>query len=80
MALHARTSTEIALIAVRSNQDHYNPPHIIISSTRVSEFFDLSVRQTLPDFALRFEAFCLSGVQGVFNCLVYTLSPSNNFL
>jgi hypothetical protein len=74
MALHARTSTEVALIAVRSNQDHYNPPHIIISSTRVPEFFDLSVRQTLPDFALRFEAFCLSGVQGIYNCLAHTLS------
>ena len=68
MALHARTSTEVVLIAARSNQDHYNPPHAIISSSRVSEFFDLGIRQTVPDFALRFEAFCLSGVQGM--CVV----------
>ncbi|KAF8159742.1 hypothetical protein B0H34DRAFT_807252 [Crassisporium funariophilum] len=34
LALHACTSTEVALTAVCSNQDHYNPPHIIISSVQ----------------------------------------------
>ncbi|KAF8154057.1 hypothetical protein B0H34DRAFT_799961 [Crassisporium funariophilum] len=42
-ALHAHTSTEIVLLAVRSNVDHYNPPHAIISSPCMSEFFDLAV-------------------------------------
>ena len=74
MALHARTSTEVVFIAVRSNQDYYNPPHVIISSPRVSEFFDLGMRQTVPDFALRFEAFCLSGVQGMCGWLLILLT------
>ncbi|KAF8152622.1 hypothetical protein B0H34DRAFT_861813 [Crassisporium funariophilum] len=79
LALHAHASTEVALIAARSNQDHYNPPHIIISSTCVSKFFDLGICQTLPDFALHFDAFCLSGVQSIAkNYIQTTLEMKKN--
>jgi len=65
LALHARTGTETVLLAVRNSKDHYNPPYAFGTSVRVSEFFNLAVRETMPDFAVRFEAFCLSGVQGI---------------
>ena len=52
------------ILSVRNSKDHYNPPYAFGTSVCVSDFFDLAVRETMPDFALRFEAFCLAGIQG----------------
>ncbi|KAF8170783.1 hypothetical protein BJ912DRAFT_1066409 [Pholiota molesta] len=71
-ALHARTSTEVLLVAVRKSNDHYNAPAVLVTSQRVLDFFDISVKENLPDFALKFEAFSLSGVQGVVGNYVQT--------
>ncbi|CAA7264088.1 unnamed protein product [Cyclocybe aegerita] len=63
--LRARTGVESFLVAVRTRPDQYGKPFATVSSKRGEDFFNLSVRETMPEFALRFEAFCLSGVQGV---------------
>ncbi|KAF8196113.1 hypothetical protein BJ912DRAFT_847117 [Pholiota molesta] len=63
-ALHARTSTEVLVIAVRKSNDQFNAPAVLVTSDRIMDFFDISVKEPLADFAMRFEAFSLSGVQG----------------
>ena len=63
-ALHARTGTEVALFAVRSSSDHYNPAEVFYTSDRLADFFQLSVGHTVQDIVTRMEAYCLSGVQG----------------
>lgn len=75
-ALHARTGTELILFAVRSSLDAYLCPMSIYTSERAPEFFSLTMDHALPDVAMRFEAYCLSGVQGSFQLLVQYQSTS----
>ncbi|GBE85875.1 hypothetical protein SCP_0803970 [Sparassis crispa] len=64
-ALHARTGTEILMIAVRSSNDHYNRPHVFFTSDRLSDFFTVVLRTQLADVAMQMESYCLSGIQGL---------------
>ncbi|KAF8066019.1 hypothetical protein FPV67DRAFT_1418617 [Lyophyllum atratum] len=61
--LHARTGVEVALIAVRSLKEHYNRPHVVTTSDRVADFFELTRKENVYDLGLRMEAYMLSGVQ-----------------
>jgi hypothetical protein len=53
------------MIAVRPDADQYLQPHVFTSSERVSEFFPLSLHNSVLDVATRMEAFCLSGIEGM---------------
>jgi hypothetical protein len=64
-SLHARTGIEVAMFAVRSNSDHYNPAEVFYTSDRIADFFQLSVGHTVQDIATRMEAYCISGVEGL---------------
>jgi hypothetical protein len=55
------------MLAVRSDADHYVRPLVFYTSQRVSDFFDLSLKQSMADIAVRLEAYCISGVQGIFH-------------
>ncbi|KAH0828644.1 hypothetical protein J3R83DRAFT_2997, partial [Lanmaoa asiatica] len=65
-ALNTRTGTQSILIAVRSDLDHYTRPFVYVSEDRVADFFQLSLKTPPTDIAARLEAYCLSGVQGIF--------------
>lgn len=65
VALHARTGTEMLLIAVRSSSDRFNQPYYFNTSEKVSDFFTLTFKFSLPDIVSKLECFCLSGVEGV---------------
>ena len=64
--LHARTGVEVVLIAVRSAKEHYNRPHVVTTSDRVSDFFEITMKENVFDVTVRLEAYMLSGVQGMF--------------
>ncbi|KAF9524895.1 hypothetical protein CPB83DRAFT_752564, partial [Crepidotus variabilis] len=64
-ALHARTGTEVMLVAVRSDVDDYLRPLTIFSSERCLNFFRVGCNMELTRFAIRFEAYCVSGIDGV---------------
>jgi hypothetical protein len=64
-ALHARTNTELIVIAVRSSTDAYLRPHVITTSARGADFFRMLTGQEIENVAVKFEAYCLSGVQGL---------------
>jgi hypothetical protein len=64
--LHARTSIEVILFAVRSHSGQYNRPHVTITSDRIEDFFQLSLKHTVHEVAMKLEAYCISGVQGTY--------------
>ncbi|KAG6819388.1 hypothetical protein H0H93_012294 [Arthromyces matolae] len=72
--LHERTKLEVLLIAVRSSREHYTRPFVLTTSDRVNDFMQLTLRETPDDFAMRFEGYCLSGVQGITRNYVQELS------
>lgn len=51
---------------VRSSSDHYNEPFLFFSSPKVADFINLAYNQTGADMALKLEAYCISGVSGMF--------------
>ncbi|KAG2126017.1 hypothetical protein DEU56DRAFT_743179 [Suillus clintonianus] len=61
-ALNARTGLEVVLLTSRSNIDHFNQPHIFVTE-RAADFFDACLGSSIADVAVRFEAFCIAGVQ-----------------
>ncbi|RDB30730.1 hypothetical protein Hypma_005885 [Hypsizygus marmoreus] len=63
--LHARTGVEILMIAVRSKKEHFNRPHVVTTSDRISDFIELTAKENVFDLAVRLEAYMLSGVEGV---------------
>jgi hypothetical protein len=65
-ALHARTGTEMLLVAVRSSSDRFNQPYYFKTSEKVEDFFSLTFKHSLADLVGKFECFCLSGVEGMF--------------
>ena len=73
MALHARTGTEMLLIAVRSSSDRFNQPYYFNTSDKVSDFFTLTFKFSLPDIVSKLECFCLSGVEGILVILLYNI-------
>ncbi|KAG1858515.1 hypothetical protein F4604DRAFT_1589498 [Suillus subluteus] len=60
--LHACTGTEILLIAVHANVDHFNRPHVFQTACTVN-FFDSSIGTSVGDVAFHLEGFCISGVK-----------------
>ncbi|KAG2743899.1 hypothetical protein P692DRAFT_20746183 [Suillus brevipes Sb2] len=63
-SLNARTGVEVLIIATRSNLDHFNQPHLF-HTQRAADFLDACYGTSAMDVALRMEAFCIAGVQGV---------------
>ncbi|KAG6875478.1 hypothetical protein C0993_009034, partial [Termitomyces sp. T159_Od127] len=61
--LHARTGIEVLMVAVRSNKEHYSPPHILTTSERVETFVELTMKENIFDIGMRMEAYMLLGVQ-----------------
>lgn len=64
--LHARTSTEVLLFAVRSNKDHFNKPYVWSTSDHIDDFFETTLDCSVDTFASRLETACIQGVQGLF--------------
>ncbi|KAG6883165.1 hypothetical protein C0992_009518 [Termitomyces sp. T32_za158] len=67
LALHARTGTEMFIIASRTSADSYLRPFTIHTSQRALDFVFNQCKMGLGDLGSRFEAFCLSGVEGMVN-------------
>ncbi|KAG6871728.1 hypothetical protein C0992_010408 [Termitomyces sp. T32_za158] len=63
--LHAQTGIEVLLIAVWSNKEHFNRPHIFTTSERVEMFVEMTLQENIYDISMRIEAFMLLGVQAV---------------
>ncbi|KAG6824221.1 hypothetical protein H0H92_007626 [Tricholoma furcatifolium] len=63
--LHQQTGIEIVLIAVRGKKEDYNQPHVLTTSDRVRNFFELTMKENPLDISVRMEAYMLSGVQAV---------------
>ncbi|KAG6809416.1 hypothetical protein H0H92_000327 [Tricholoma furcatifolium] len=63
--LHERTGVEIVMIAVRAKKEDYNQPHVLTTSDRVRNFFELTMKENPLDISVRMEAYMLSGVQAV---------------
>ena len=63
--LSARTGTEILFMAVRSDLKHYNRPFFFVTFKPVEDFFDNVLKTSLPETAIRLEAFMISGVNGM---------------
>ncbi|KAG1785413.1 uncharacterized protein HD556DRAFT_1249922 [Suillus plorans] len=61
-ALNARTGLEVVLLTSRANIDHFNQPHVFVTE-RAADFFDACLGSSIADIAVRFEAFCIAGVQ-----------------
>ncbi|KAI0346615.1 hypothetical protein BDW22DRAFT_1318831, partial [Trametopsis cervina] len=61
--LHHRTGLEMMLVAVRSDGQSVTCPQVWTTGDRVDEFFQLTNRMSLSDFAGKLECFCLSGLQ-----------------
>lgn len=61
------------LIAVRSSSDRFNQPYYFNTSEKVSDFFTLTFKFSLPDIVSKLECFCLSGVEGILVLLPYNI-------
>ena len=59
-----RTGTQVLLIGVRSEPDHYNGPFILFTDDRIRLFTELRLKHTLEELAQRLEGFLVSGVTG----------------
>ncbi|KAG2128014.1 hypothetical protein DEU56DRAFT_915618 [Suillus clintonianus] len=63
-ALNARTGMEIIVLAVRSDVDHFNQPHVF-HTKRARDFFTACLKSSVHDIAFRLEGFCVVGVKGL---------------
>ncbi|KAI0684135.1 hypothetical protein BC835DRAFT_1249643, partial [Cytidiella melzeri] len=63
-SLHNRTGLEMLLLAVRADAQNISCPQVWTSGDVVDEFFQLTNKMSLSDYAVRFECYCLSGIQG----------------
>ncbi|KAG1736612.1 uncharacterized protein EDB91DRAFT_1249918 [Suillus paluster] len=63
-ALNARTGMKIIMLAVHSDVDHFNQPHVF-HTERAHDFFTACLKSLVHDFAFRLEGFCVAGVQGL---------------
>jgi hypothetical protein len=62
------------LIAVRSSSDRFNQPYYFNTSEKVSDFFTLTFKFSLPDIVSKLECFCLSGVEGTLVSTPYNIA------
>ncbi|RDX44774.1 hypothetical protein OH76DRAFT_1359076, partial [Lentinus brumalis] len=63
--LRARTGMEVALVAVRSEQDHLQEPSTFTTSGKMDEYLNLSYNTGIDEIAMRYESYVLSGVHGI---------------
>lgn len=52
------------MIVVRSSQEQWMRPHIMITSPRVENYFYTTFNQTTEAYALQLEGYCLGGLTG----------------
>jgi len=50
---------------VQSNFNHYNPTKAFYTNDCIADFFQLLVGHTVQDIAMRMEAYCILGVEGL---------------
>ncbi|KAI0683924.1 hypothetical protein BC835DRAFT_1209928, partial [Cytidiella melzeri] len=62
--LHNRTGLEMLLLGVRSDAQAVSCPQVWTSGDVVDEFFQLTNKMSISDYAVKFECYCLSGIQG----------------
>ncbi|KAG6809024.1 hypothetical protein H0H92_001929 [Tricholoma furcatifolium] len=67
IALHARTGTEVIIMASRASSDSYLHPFATFTTDRAQDFTYNQFKLTLAEVASRFEAYVLSGVEGMVN-------------
>ncbi|KAI0776438.1 hypothetical protein BC629DRAFT_1255743, partial [Irpex lacteus] len=60
-----RTSTHLALVAVRATTDHFMQPLVFTTSPRIDESFFIQYKETMSDFSIKLEAYSLSGMEGI---------------
>ncbi|KAI0782168.1 hypothetical protein C8Q75DRAFT_896041 [Abortiporus biennis] len=63
--LHACTGVEVLLVSTRSKTSDFNQPYTYTTSSKFEEYFQFVSGCNLQNFALRSEAYHISGVQGV---------------
>ncbi len=51
---------------MRANHDDYNPPFVFYTGDGIANFFELVTKNTIQDFAVKLEAYCISGVDGTY--------------
>ncbi|KAH0587274.1 hypothetical protein H2248_006078 [Termitomyces sp. 'cryptogamus'] len=61
--LHACTGFEVLMIAMKSNKEHYDQPHLLTMSDCVKTFIELTMKESLSDVSVWMEAYMLSGIQ-----------------
>ncbi|KAG6877060.1 hypothetical protein C0993_010604 [Termitomyces sp. T159_Od127] len=66
-ALHARTGTELFLVATQSLGDGFLRPFVTCTSDHVRSFPYHQFKTTFVDLAAAFEAYCVAGVEGLVN-------------
>lgn len=54
------------MFAVRSSQEQWFRPYVMTTSDRAGNFFHTCFNQDTETYATRFEAYCLSGIDGMF--------------
>lgn len=62
--LYHRTGTEFLIFAARTSHEDYMCPYMLSTSRRIEDFFQATMRQGPTEFALKLEAFCLTGLDG----------------
>ncbi len=68
---------EVALVAVRSEQDHLQEPSTFTTSGKMDEYLNLSYNTGIDEIAMRYESYVLSGVHGkhLLPCAHNVLTP-----
>lgn len=61
--LHEHTGTEIIFIAVRGECSNFLQP-FVVASPKVEEFFQATYKTSITSMSLKYEGFCISGLQG----------------
>nr|VWO95564.1 Mitogen-activated protein kinase (EC [Ganoderma boninense] len=64
-ALNTRTGRNALLIMTSPNATDYGQPYVFYTSQRIVDFAMLTMRSTLPEFAMKMEGYILSCVQGL---------------
>ncbi len=69
--VYHRTNTNFIIMAVRSSPDDFMRPFYYTTSPKLETFFFQQNKQTISQYSIKVEAFCLSGMPGK-----YTMSCS----
>lgn len=71
-----RTGIHIAVIAVRSSIDNFMKPLVYTTSSDIDECFYMLYKQSLSQYSLQLEAYCIAGLKGMF-IFIYLLTATN---